>query len=243
MSNKHLSLALKCRHDLKPSTRLLLVYLADAASNGQPRKDGRKNLPEGMLSRGIDKMMIGLNTKRQQTVSDSLKELVAIGAITRTQRSRTSCMTKVSLGWLTEWAHTEETAAELTAAYTAKFKEEFQQQKACNQDNEKRVTKTTESVATVTRNPLSPTTETAPLAFDLPALSPQGLPVIDAAGGDPQASPVPPSAVTCKPDEKQSQNRRALGAVAKQDQKRPRYNFFPEEDDKVDLRTMGVEEL
>src|ERR1700733_3520572 len=113
MSNAHLTAARKCSR-FKGNARLLLLILADAASNGKPRKDGQPTLPFGWTSKGVNQLKKDLNIPRRQTITDLIADLEPTGAITRKQRLRQNAMTFVDIGWLkaNSWPTPEATKSE-----------------------------------------------------------------------------------------------------------------------------------
>ncbi len=126
MSIQHLKAAFNCR-EFTGTTRLLLIYLADAASNGKPRNDGKKNLPPGYTSRSILAMMRGVNTNRPQTVTAALKELRDAGAIKTFRRKQKTALNFVDIKYLEGHAYTddddrkrEEANPQLTPDHNAK---------------------------------------------------------------------------------------------------------------------------
>jgi hypothetical protein len=83
------------------NTRLLLTWLADAASNGKQRKDGKPNLPYGWLSKHEKQLMKLMNTKRVKTLRDCMAELVEAGVVERKRRAKgKTSLTFVDIAWL-----------------------------------------------------------------------------------------------------------------------------------------------
>lgn len=113
MSNAHITAVRRCNRFDK-STRLLLMILADAASNGEKvTKGGFYNLPFGWTSKSEQQMMKDMNTDRRQSITDMLTELSEAGAIKRQRRLRKNALTFVDIEWLKAhaWA-TDATANE-----------------------------------------------------------------------------------------------------------------------------------
>jgi hypothetical protein len=104
MSIPHLKNAFDCR-EFTGTTRLLLIALADSASNGQ--SVNKRNLPTGYSSLSLLGMMRRCNTNRSQTISAALKELREAGAIKTVRRKRRSSLTFVDIVWLRDHAYTE----------------------------------------------------------------------------------------------------------------------------------------
>lgn len=84
MSHEHTKAAFQCNL-FTGNTRLLLIYLADAAYSQESiercKTKRKRFLPYGYCRRSIQQMMRALNTKRRQTVTDCLIELRDKGAI------------------------------------------------------------------------------------------------------------------------------------------------------------------
>jgi hypothetical protein len=112
MSIPHFTAAWKCR-EFTGTTRLLLIYLADSASNGKS-SDRRHNLKLGFTSKSIRSMMDGINTNRPQTITAALKELRDAGAIKTFRRKRKTAMTFIDINWLQEHAYTPDDNAKRT---------------------------------------------------------------------------------------------------------------------------------
>lgn len=86
MSNAHITAARRCNR-FKGNARLLLMILADAASNGEKvTKGGFYNLPLGWTSKGEKQLMKDMNIDRRQTITDLIAELEHAGAIIRKQQ-------------------------------------------------------------------------------------------------------------------------------------------------------------
>ena len=87
MSNAHITAARRCNR-FKGNARLLLMILADAASNGEKvTKGGFYNLPLGWTSKGEKQLMKDMNIDRRQTITDLIAELEHAGAIIRKQQT------------------------------------------------------------------------------------------------------------------------------------------------------------
>ncbi|MGA8271516.1 MAG: hypothetical protein WB919_08145 [Candidatus Sulfotelmatobacter sp.] len=100
MSNAHITAVRRCNR-FKGNARLLLMILADAASNGEKvTKGGFYNLPLGWTSKGEEQLMKDMNIKRRQTITDLIAELEHAGAIIRKQLLRKNAMTFVDIAWL-----------------------------------------------------------------------------------------------------------------------------------------------
>ena len=108
MSIPHFKAAWECKK-FKGNTRLLLLFLADASSNGTSVT--KRNLPLGYTSKSLLSMMDGINTNRHQTVSLALKELRDAGAIKTIRRKNKTSLTFVDIKWLEAWAYTDEDRA------------------------------------------------------------------------------------------------------------------------------------
>jgi len=150
MSIPHIKAALNCR-EFTGNTRLLLIVLADSASNGKS-SDGRHNLTLGYTSKSLLAMMKGVNTKRSQTVSAALKELRDAGAIKTFHRKRKTSMTFVDIAWLEARAYTEEDNAKRTGSSNHLFLDSAESAQSTSTpcvdnlyDNAKRTSKTTQS--------------------------------------------------------------------------------------------------
>lgn len=99
MSIEHINAALCCNR-FTGNTRVLLFVLADAASNGKPRKDGGKNLPYGWTSRSRPQLMKACNMTRGDTLTNAINNLADAGAIRRKRRFGKSDMTFIDIEWL-----------------------------------------------------------------------------------------------------------------------------------------------
>jgi hypothetical protein len=108
MSNAHITAARRC-NCFKGNARLLLLILADAASNGEKvTKAGFYNLPFGWTSKGEKQLMKDLNIARRQTITELIAELEHAGAIVRKQQLRKNAMTFVDIEWLKKNSWTPE---------------------------------------------------------------------------------------------------------------------------------------
>jgi hypothetical protein len=109
MSIPHIKAVLKCPR-FKGNTRLLLLILADAASNGKKPVDGKPNLPFGFLTRHEKQLMKLMNTKRPDTLVKAMARLVKAGVVVRKRRAKGKISTTfVDLSWLVE--HTPNVAS------------------------------------------------------------------------------------------------------------------------------------
>lgn len=103
MANQHITAAIKCSK-FTGTTRLLLLILADAVSNGSERNDGKPNLPFGWTSKGDLQLMKALNTTRRNTVMEAMAELVGTeakpGPVKRKRRFKKNSLTFLDLEWL-----------------------------------------------------------------------------------------------------------------------------------------------
>ena len=106
MSNQHITAAIHCSR-FKGIARQLLFILADAASSG-PKDEKDKVLPFGYCKRKLQTLMAFTNHRRQQTVTDGIKELLDAGVIKRWLRKGESPLYFVDLEWLKARAYTEE---------------------------------------------------------------------------------------------------------------------------------------
>jgi hypothetical protein len=170
MSNAHLTAARKCNR-FKGNARLLLLILADAASNGKPRKDGQANLPFGWTNKGVNQLKKDLNIPRRQTITDLFTELEHSEAIVRKQRLRQNAMTFVDIEWLKANSWTTPEAAGSEASGTESSGSVTGAGSDPQVHNGKRGICATESVASqMPRKTLRDTTES--VARDLPAFDP-----------------------------------------------------------------------
>jgi hypothetical protein len=179
MSNAHITAARRCNR-FKGNARLMLLILADAASNGEKvTKAGIKNLPFGWTSKGEKQLMKDLNIARRQTITDLIAELEEAGPIVRRQRLRKNAMTFVDIDWLkknswpTEATANEASGTESSGSVTRAGSDpeiHNEQRGFCPTESaaskmpRKLLNDTTESVATSTYPSLNP-------VIDLPAPS------------------------------------------------------------------------
>jgi len=170
MSNAHLTAARKCSR-FKGNARLLLLILADAASNGKPRKDGQPNLPFGWTNKGVKQLKKDLNIPRRQTITDLLAELEHAEAVVRKQRLRQNAMTFVDIEWLKENSWKPE-ATESVASGTESSGSVTRAGSDPEVHNEKRGICATETVASeMPRKTLPDTTESVATST-YPSLNP-----------------------------------------------------------------------
>jgi hypothetical protein len=170
MSNAHLTAARKCSR-FKGNARLLLLILADAASNGKPRKDGQPNLPFGWTNKGVKQLKKDLNIPRRQTITDLLAELEHAEAVVRKQRLRQNAMTFVDIEWLKENSWNPE-ATESVASGTESSGSVTRAGSDPEVHNEKRGICATETVASeMPRKTLPDTTESVATST-YPSLNP-----------------------------------------------------------------------
>lgn len=111
MANAHITAAFHCSQ-FKGTTRLVLLYLADAASP-LSKKDAKeqKKLPFGFCKRKLTTIMCALNIHRQPTITKAISELKAAGAIQQWTKKGASPMYFVDLEWLKEREYTDEQIA------------------------------------------------------------------------------------------------------------------------------------
>jgi DNA-binding transcriptional ArsR family regulator len=112
MANAHITATLRCSK-FKGTTRLVLLYLADAASPGPKIVDKRKTgLPLGYCKRRLSTIMAAVNSKRQPTVSAAIRELKKEGAIKQFLKKKDGTwqvpLYFVDLEWLKAHAYTDE---------------------------------------------------------------------------------------------------------------------------------------
>lgn len=100
MANAHITAAFRCSK-FKGITRLVLLYLADAASSlSAEQAKSQKKLPFGYCKRKHDKIMVAVNCYRQPTISACLSELKDAGAIKQFRKKHLSALYFVDLEWL-----------------------------------------------------------------------------------------------------------------------------------------------
>jgi hypothetical protein len=100
MANAHITAAFRCKR-FKGTTRLVLLYLADAASPLSAKQAKEQNkLPFGYCKRKVTTIMAAVNCNRQPTISACLSELKCAGAIKQWRKKHLSAMYFVDLDWL-----------------------------------------------------------------------------------------------------------------------------------------------
>ena len=112
MANAHITATLRCSK-FKGTTRLVLLYLADAASPGPKIVEKKKTgLPLGYCKRRLSTIMAAVNSKRQPTVSAAISELKREGAIKQFPKKKDGAwqvpLYFVDLEWLKAHAYTDE---------------------------------------------------------------------------------------------------------------------------------------
>jgi hypothetical protein len=117
MSIAHLDAAFKCRK-FKGAARLLLLALANRASDGKPRRDG-KIVPIGWSYAGGGRLMSDINASRD-TVIDTMKILVDAKVVQRRRRLGSASWSFVDIEALQKLAYTEEDIAEFRKRWDAK---------------------------------------------------------------------------------------------------------------------------
>jgi len=110
MSIEHFTAAFNCKL-FKNGARLLLLALANRASDGEPRKDGR-NIKYGWSYAGVGRLMADINASSRDTVIDNMKVLVGAGVVKRERRLSHSSLSFVDIDVLRSLAYTEEDVAE-----------------------------------------------------------------------------------------------------------------------------------
>lgn len=121
MSIEHFRAAWKCRK-FKGSTRLLLLALANRASDGKPSKLGRV-LPAGWSFAGSARLMMDTAIQSRDTLIASMKELLDSKVIQRKRRLGRTTLTFVNIDVLKGLAYTEEDKEDFrkrAEAYTKK---------------------------------------------------------------------------------------------------------------------------
>jgi predicted transcriptional regulator len=139
MANAHITATLRCSK-FKGTTRLVLLYLADAASPGPKIVDKRKTgLPLGYCKRRLSTIMAAVNSKRQPTVSAAIRELKKEGAIKQFLKKKDGTwqvpLYFVDLEWLKAHAYTDE-ELEKFGYETLKEKREDEKQAKKNSTDE-----------------------------------------------------------------------------------------------------------
>jgi hypothetical protein len=111
MANAHITAAFHCSQ-FKGTTRLVLLYLADAASP-LSKKDAKeqKKLPFGFCKRRLSTIMCALNIHRQPTITKAISELKAAGAIQQRLKKGASPMYFLDLEWLKSHEFTDDEIA------------------------------------------------------------------------------------------------------------------------------------
>jgi hypothetical protein len=111
MSIEHFTAAFNCKN-FKNGARLLLLSLANRASDGKPRKDGKKPMEYGWSFAGIGRLMADMNASSRDTVIDNMKVLVKAGVVKRERRLSHSSLSFVDIDVLRSLAYTEEDVEE-----------------------------------------------------------------------------------------------------------------------------------
>jgi hypothetical protein len=106
VSIEHFTAAFNCKK-FKNGARLLLLALANRASDGKPRKDGR-TLEYGWSFAGVGRLMADVNASSRDTVIDNMKALVDAGAVKRSRRLSHSSLSFVDIDVLRSLAYTAE---------------------------------------------------------------------------------------------------------------------------------------
>jgi len=122
MSIEHFRAAWKCRQ-FRGSTRLLLLALANRASNGKPSKLSNRAYPAGWSFAGSARLMMDTAIQSRDTLIASMKELLDSKVIQRKRRLGRTTLTFVDLDVLISLAYTEEDKEEYrqrAEAYTKK---------------------------------------------------------------------------------------------------------------------------
>lgn len=104
MSFHHINAVLKCSH-FKGTTRNVLFFLANCASGG-PGED-KKHLPFGWTRKSLPQIMAACNTRRQQTITRAINELVDVGVLKQHTQRAAAPLYFVNLDWLKEHEYTE----------------------------------------------------------------------------------------------------------------------------------------
>lgn len=105
MANVFLNAAFKCKK-FKGSTRLLLLALANRASDAEPRKTG-KAVPYGYSFAGTAQLMMDIGASTRDTVIDGMKTLRDAGVVVRRRRLGRSTLTFVDIDALRKLAYTD----------------------------------------------------------------------------------------------------------------------------------------
>ena len=120
MSIDHLNAAINCRK-FTGNTKLLLVALANRASNGK----GKSRFPYGWCFPGISRLMMDIGAKSRDTVIDNLRILEKSKAIKRERRMGHSSKTFVDINVLKSWAYSDDDKQEFEQKATPKRKEQM----------------------------------------------------------------------------------------------------------------------
>jgi hypothetical protein len=96
MSIEHFNAAFKCRK-FKGATRLLLLALANRASDGKPSKTGKPKQPYGWSFAGMARLMMDINASTRDTVIDGMRALREAGVVTRQRRLSSSSLSFVDI--------------------------------------------------------------------------------------------------------------------------------------------------
>jgi len=111
MSIEHLNAVFNCK-EFKNGARLLLLALANRASDGKPRKDGRV-VEYGWSYAGIGRLMADINASCRDTVIENMKVLVGARVVKRKRRLGHSTMTFVDIDVLKGFVYTDEDIEEV----------------------------------------------------------------------------------------------------------------------------------
>src|ERR1019366_8004825 len=120
VSIDHLNAAINYKN-FTGNTKLLLVALANRASNGK----GKCKFPYGWCFPGISRLMMDIGAKSRDTVIDNLRLLEKNKAIRRERRMGRSSKTFVDIKVLKLWAYTDDDKQEFEHKATPTRKEEM----------------------------------------------------------------------------------------------------------------------
>jgi hypothetical protein len=107
MSIEHFNAAWRCRK-FKGSVRLLLLTLANRASDGKPSKTGKPKPKYGWSFAGMARLMMDINASTRDTVIDGMRTLREAGVVTRQRRVSNSSLSFVDIEVLKSLAYTDE---------------------------------------------------------------------------------------------------------------------------------------